>query len=83
MILQIDEVVGVTNKWSGKTGRDEQVIAYHKSCVDYKLQASSLLLQANNLQKVCLLEYLVLHYVALLTTQHNIYQYLIIWGLKT
>jgi len=45
-------VTGITNKWSPKTADDPQVIKCHQDCVQYKIEASSLLLRANELLKV-------------------------------
>ncbi|XP_078482955.1 nephrocystin-1-like [Ciona intestinalis] len=48
---KIDEVTAITKKWSFKSAEEPQVITCHDNCIQYKIEASTLLLQANNLQK--------------------------------
>uniref|UniRef100_H2XXZ6 SH3 domain-containing protein n=1 Tax=Ciona intestinalis TaxID=7719 RepID=H2XXZ6_CIOIN len=48
---KIDEVTAITKKWSFKNAEEPQVITCHENCIQYKIEASTLLLQANNLQK--------------------------------
>nr|CAB3264422.1 nephrocystin-1-like [Phallusia mammillata] len=48
---KVDEVTAITKKWSPKSASDPDVISCHQKCVAYKIEASSLLLRANSLQK--------------------------------
>ena len=50
--FQINELTGMTSKWSNKTAADEQVQECHRNCVEYQGEVNELLKQAKLLELV-------------------------------
>ncbi|CAK8690044.1 unnamed protein product [Clavelina lepadiformis] len=49
--IKVDELTALLNKSNTKSANDLQIIKYHADSVNFKIEASSLLLAANQLQK--------------------------------
>ena len=50
--LQINELSGITSKWTNKTADDEQVVDCHKKCIEYQHKVDDLIKRAKQLELV-------------------------------